>query len=423
VRVLFVSNLYPPNVVGGYERLCFQVAAALVDRGHEVFVLTSDFGGQHRAYEGQTVRRRLRLATDSTDIYRPFEASEDERAAIHRSNVDAFNHMVRDCEPDLVFCWNLYFLDRSLLEAVSRCGVPAALFLTDNWLIAAQTPERIHEHFARHVQGSQPFVPRVGVADQYVGMTAIFGSAFVQDLYLSCGYEFAGRMIVHNGVTPPNQDPGLAPDRTKTFALDSCRLLFAGRFVDLKGPQDCVAALPAIQRLLGPDVEVRLTLVGDMQDQRFCDTLRDQITATGMADRITMQDAVSEGDLIDLFNTHDIYLFPSHYEPFALTLILAMACGIPVVGSQVGGNPEILLDLRTGLTHPKGDINAMAAHVVALYQDPELRSGLAARGRRFARRFTFARMIDQLENVLLAQIPDTIPHKAAKLVAGSPVTV
>ena len=45
MRVLFVSNLYPPNVVGGYERLCFEVASAFASRGHEVHVLASGHGG------------------------------------------------------------------------------------------------------------------------------------------------------------------------------------------------------------------------------------------------------------------------------------------------------------------------------------------------------------------------------------------
>ena len=61
MRVLFVSNLYPPNVVGGYERLCFEVASAFAARGHEVAVLTSGHGGGVAEYPGQTIRQALRL--------------------------------------------------------------------------------------------------------------------------------------------------------------------------------------------------------------------------------------------------------------------------------------------------------------------------------------------------------------------------
>ena len=64
MRILVLSNLYPPNVVGGYERLCFEVTAGLAAMGHEMVVLTSRYGGKVADYPGQVVKtRRLRSAT------------------------------------------------------------------------------------------------------------------------------------------------------------------------------------------------------------------------------------------------------------------------------------------------------------------------------------------------------------------------
>jgi glycosyltransferase involved in cell wall biosynthesis len=388
-------------VVGGYERLCFQVASALSQRGHQIHVLTSDFGDKQEIYEGQTVRRRLRLLADSDDIYKPFGANSDTINTINISNIKEFLQQKAAIKPDIIFCWNMFFFDESLLKSIIDCGVPTLLFLTDNWLIAASTPERIHQHFARHVSGDEPFTFTASVNDRYFSAGALFGSEFVRALYHSCGYAFSHEQVVHNGVSPPNQDPGLARDRRTTYRANEFRLLFAGRFVELKGPQDCVAALPLIQNILGSDVDVRLTMVGDNQDARFWDRLRRQIKESGMEDKITMLDTVPEGELIDLFNTHDAYLFPSHYEPFALTLILAMACGLPVVGSDVGGNTEIIHDRRTGLLYRKGNIGELAGLTAELYRDADLRLQVSERGRRFARKFTFSRMVTQLESVLL----------------------
>ena len=80
MRVLFVSNLYPPNVVGGYERLCFEVASAFVERGHEVHVLASGHGGGTAEYPGQTIRRTLRLLAGES-IYAPFPGGAAARSA------------------------------------------------------------------------------------------------------------------------------------------------------------------------------------------------------------------------------------------------------------------------------------------------------------------------------------------------------
>ena len=72
MRVLFVSNLYPPNVIGGYERLCFEVAAALAKRGHDVWVLTSDHVGRvqvaHEQHAHQTQSRSTTAKASSESI-------------------------------------------------------------------------------------------------------------------------------------------------------------------------------------------------------------------------------------------------------------------------------------------------------------------------------------------------------------------
>lgn len=418
MRILFLSNLYPPNEVGGYERLCHQVATALAGRGHEAHVLTSTFGAkdQDKQYPGVAVTRKLRLLADSRDIYRPFEATQSEREQINQQNVEELRRAVGRVQPDLIFAWNLYFFDATLMHCLSEVGVPTAFFLTDNWMIAARTPERIHAHFEQHVRGNVRFIGEDRLADQASPHTAIYGSHFVRQLYTSCGYRFAREMVVHNGVSPPYQDTALTPDRKRLQKDDELRLLFGGRLVDIKGPQDCVAALPQIQAALGSSVRAKLTLVGDASDTAFKAKLDEQVRNSPCRDAITFIDTVSEGELIDLFNTSDLYLFPSHYEPFALTLILAMAAGAPTVASNVGGNGEIVLHNRTGLLYDKGNIGALTAAVMRMFDEPELRASLAARGRRFARRFTFERMIAQLSVALedLAEARSRRPLEVAR---------
>lgn len=140
--------------------------------------------------------------------------------------------------------------------------------------------------------------------------------------------------------------------------------------------------------------------MGDASDTAFKDRLDEQISASVAAYAITVLPAVSEGELMDFFNTHDAFLFPSLYEPFALTLILAMAAGIPTIASDIGGNTEIVLHRKTGWLFRKGDAPDLAAGVLQLYRDPAKRAAIAARGRIFARRFSFNRMVDNLENAL-----------------------
>jgi hypothetical protein len=158
MRVLFVSNLYPPNVVGGYERLCFEVASAFAVRGHGVHVLTSGHGGGTAEYPGQTIRRTLRLLAGEA-IYDPFPGDAAARGAVNRANLEALRDALAEARPDAVFAWNLFFLDRSFLAALGGCGLPVYVMLTDNWLLSMERPEYLARFFQEHVFGRAPFPP------------------------------------------------------------------------------------------------------------------------------------------------------------------------------------------------------------------------------------------------------------------------
>lgn len=432
MRVLFVSNLYPPNVVGGYERLCFEVASAFAARGHDVHVLASGHGGGTAEYPGQTVRRTVRLLAGE-EIYDPFPGDAAAREAVNRANLDALRDAVADARPDAIFAWNLFFLDRSFLAALGGCGLPVSVMLTDNWLLSMERPEHLASFFREHVFGDAPFPPAApsppspsglwgrlrslvrptatpesqpppaapgGLSPLRFAFGAVFGAAFVRDLYADAGVSFARSRVVHNGVRQEQRPEIAFRDRTRLVQDGELRLLFAGRFVDLKGAHDAVAALPLIRPEEAGVRSVRLTLLGDARDAAYAERLRRQVAASTCADRIEIRPPVAEDALFDLFGQHDIYLFPSLYEPFSLTLIHALACGIPTAASRAGGNVEIVQDGESGVLFEKGDPAGLARAVLGLAREPALRAQVSARGRAVAARFTFEAMVDGMEAFL-----------------------
>jgi glycosyltransferase involved in cell wall biosynthesis len=80
----------------------------------------------------------------------------------------------------------------------------------------------------------------------------------------------------------------------------------------------------------------------------------------------------------------DVFLLPSETEAFGLAALEAMACEVPVVATAVGGLPEVVVDGETGYLRPVGDVQAMAAAVLRLLEDDELRRGMGEAGRRRA---------------------------------------
>ena len=414
MRILILSNLYPPNVVGGYERLCFEVTAGLAAAGHEMVVLTTRYGGKTADYSGQRVLRELDLLT-GPDIYTPFPGTDADRAAVNRSNLATLHRVLDEVNPDVVFAWNLFFLDASMLQALEQSRFRTVVMLTDNWLLVMRNGLFVHNYFQDMVHGTTPFVPppppgalvrtkewlrRIAGRAPAPGLEAIFGAAFMRDLYAAGGSRFERHRVIHNGVKQGGHAAAPGVDRTQLVQPGTLRLLFAGRLVDLKGAHTAVAAMKLLDPAALGVSRVLLTVLGDTQDATYMTQLHQAIDASGQADHIALEPSVPEDQLPVLFNAHDIYLFPSLYEPFSLTLIHALALGIPTIASNTGGNPEIIRDGESGLLFGKGDPADLAAAVRRLALDGALRARVAAGGRQSAQHFTFERMVGEMADFL-----------------------
>lgn len=154
MKILVINNLFPPNAVGGYERLCHAVAVGLAARGHEISVITSDYGKAVRERDetpGLSVERSLKLLTDTDNIYAPFLGSQADRDAINRQNLEKLRAKIAAERPDRAFIGNLFFFDPSILEAVVELGKCAVLLLTDNWLLNFLNPNYVGAFFRENV--------------------------------------------------------------------------------------------------------------------------------------------------------------------------------------------------------------------------------------------------------------------------------
>jgi len=418
MRILVLSNLYPPNVVGGYERLCHEVSTELAARGHAVTVLTSTFGDAVADYPNQRILRELELLVGA-NVYTPFPGTAEDRALVAARNLATLARVLDEVRPDVVFAWNLFFLDASILAALEASPYRTVVMLTDNWLLVMRNPAFVSNFFRDVVHGGTTFVPppappawramagrakralqRLAGSEPPRQLQAIFGSVFMRDLYAAGGSSFRTHRVIHNGVRQAARAPSTVPDRTHLAEPGTLRLLFAGRLVDLKGADTAVEALT----LLDPSVlgvgRIMLTIVGDSQDEAYMARFTSAVEQSGRAAQIEMRPTVPEDALPALFDAHDIYLFPSLYEPFSLTLIHALGCGIPTIASRVGGNPEIVRDGESGLLFDKGSAADLARAITRLAVDGSLRARVAAGGQATGRRFTFDRMAGEMERFL-----------------------
>ncbi|HEY8927454.1 MAG TPA: N-acetyl-alpha-D-glucosaminyl L-malate synthase BshA [Polyangia bacterium] len=154
-------------------------------------------------------------------------------------------------------------------------------------------------------------------------------------------------------------------------------LVHVSNFRPLKRVADVVRIFHAAAALR-PELPLTLALVGDGPDRAAVEALAAEL---GVRDRVQLLG--ERVDLPSLLRASDLFLLPSETESFGLAALEAMACGLPVVASDVGGLPEVVVHGETGFLAPVGDVAAMARHVARLLGDEceRARFGAAARAR------------------------------------------
>jgi len=107
-------------------------------------------------------------------------------------------------------------------------------------------------------------------------------------------------------------------------------------------------------------------------------------------------------DLASVYKRHDALLHtPEWAEPFPLTALQAMACGLPVIGSTAGGAEELLRHGENALTYPPGDAEQLAARIQELQLSPALRCQMAETAQtEVMSKFNDTVVMDQVENFL-----------------------
>jgi D-inositol-3-phosphate glycosyltransferase len=163
----------------------------------------------------------------------------------------------------------------------------------------------------------------------------------------------------------------------------AARLLVVSRLVERKGIGDVIAAmarLPGVELVVagGPPAA---ELAGNPEAARLA-ALAERV---GVAGRVRLLGRVGRCDLPALYRSADLVVNVPWYEPFGIVPLEAMACGVPVVASAVGGLVDTVVDGVTGIHVPPRRPGLLAAAVAALLADPERRATLAATGARRAR--------------------------------------
>ena len=167
---------------------------------------------------------------------------------------------------------------------------------------------------------------------------------------------------------------------------DQPQLLYVGRLAPIKGLE---TLLDAMARLRAAGTRVHLSIVGGDADEPLNGhegALRARLNRLDLGSAVTFVGAQPQERLRAWYVAADATVLPSHYESFGMVAMEAMACGIPVVASRVGGLQTTVRDGVTGLLVPDHNPAALASALECLLGDPDLRFRLGREGVQWAAR-------------------------------------
>jgi len=170
--------------------------------------------------------------------------------------------------------------------------------------------------------------------------------------------------------------------------------LFVGRLEPVKGLDTLLRALSQL-----PSSVLLLVVGGDEGDNAGRQCLRELARNLGVEGQVAFRPAVPHEMLPLWYNAADVCVIPSHYESFGMVALEAMACGVPVVASRVGGLQETVIDGATGLLvwPPRPDV--LAPRLAALLEDEALRRRLGQEARRRAQAYHWEAVATQVESL------------------------
>ena len=373
LKILVLTNLYPPQVIGGYERAIADCARLLYRRGHTVLVLTSKIPGHSPNYLEDDAEPMVQRCLSLSGVWtnKGTERFPLEQAAlITLENREILAQKLQSFQPHVCLVGNIDFLGLELLEKILADGIP----------------------IAHYVMNSAPGYPS-GLAPKTSIHQYITCSHWIQHHLQQQGYPVKTAQTIY---------PGAAVEefyQPELPARDQLRIAYASLVMPYKGADVLIEALSLLH---AAGVRFTATIAGSTLMPEFVQALQEFVESEGMQDKIQFPGVLSRQELKQLYQTHNVLVFPSRFqEPFGISQIEAMAAGLTLVTSGTGGAGEIVEHGETGLIFESENPLALADILSSLPAHPDEWEMITRQGQKHAiEQFSQTKAVEELEAVL-----------------------
>lgn len=377
MRILIVSNFYPPHAVGGAEIVAHRYARELLARGHEVCVFA---GRPSRAGEsgGEIDFEQI----DGVDVHRlALRSLGPERSFRWEAAGRAFRAVALSARPDVVHFHNLTGLGANLVLEAKRLGLRTLCTVHDHWgFCLRNTLLRPEGHLCRNAEECHFCLPNVpdeagkalplrlrrdyvrtclSLVDQLV-----FPSRYLAEVYEEQGFDPARMRVQTNGVDLTRFEAARRVSPTGVL-----RIAVVGYLGEHKGFNLLFEAIDTL--LAQPDLSGRwrIEIAGD---GHLRDRIADLAERADYRDHVEFLGKVGQDEIPRLMARSDVVLLPSLWpENEPVVMLEAIAAGAAQLASRIGGHVDLVEDGRSGLLFTSGDARDLADKIAAYVADPQ----------------------------------------------------
>ncbi len=387
MRILQVNSYADP--VGGAENYMLALGSELERRGHSVGL----FG---TSPDRDVVGERIRV---------PRRPRYDRAALIQDPGTTAaLSSFVERFDPDLIHAHNLFSLGQDLVRTLGSFGIPLVQTFHDygvvcpnSWCVRGDgtpcTGGAGAQCFRHRCQQNYPFDP------EHVFLTLLRQNQLASSIDVAlCPSQHLAKLLARHGfpdVRPLPYFVERTAEPSRATARAPAELLFLGRLEPEKGLAHLLDALP---RILEVEPRTRLTLVGDGSAAA---ALHAKVRELGLDARVDFHGKVEHERVREFHARATALVLPSIWsENSPLAIYEALAIGLPVLGSRVGGIPELIEDGQTGfLFEPRDPADLAEKALKLLGLPPAERERMALRMRERARELSPEQHLDRLEEI------------------------
>jgi len=356
MKILIISNYYPPYYFGGYELACKATADFLSSRGHNIYILTGNYMAKAKDFDDDLTPmapyRKLRYINYETP------------SAWNKHCVEKYNYLltldlIQRVNPDLVYFWNMKGVSIAPVIAAQDLNVGRVFEIGDFWPgiylqpgFPAFLKRKLKAILPWTIGGRLDVSPTIAVS-QWVGreMEIKYSS---QDVY-----------VVPNGIEIDENEI------YKNSRGHTARYMFSGRIDPEKGLDIAIKAFGILAKD-NHNFEFEFDVYGDGDEEyaKYCSEFINDYDLTG---QIKMHGRST--DINEQYKSHDCLLMPTIMrEPFGLVIIEAMAHYMTVIASNHYGPAEIIANQIDGLLFEPADPENLAEKILQVHNGPKLKN-------------------------------------------------